>query len=870
MADSKSLCMELLRADTEQDVIEILRREGYWDDPTVWRLYGDRDGNFAVIGNQQSRPEAALVEKIINAVDARLMNECQSRGIDPKSAQAPTSIRQAVWEFFEDHGDKEFDAGIGGTIQDWTTARRTEESKQITIASTGKVSCTCLTIADVGEGQTPNRIPDTFLSLEKGNKLRIHFVQGQFNMGGTGVLNFCGTEGFQLVISKRNPAVVAAMGESDPSSDEWGFTLVRRQRPTSDVVGVKNSMFTYLAPLGADQRPNQGDILRFKAETLPLMPEKNQAYAREIKHGSVLKLYNYDMKGFRGMMLRSDGLLYRLEPLLPDIALPIRLHECRDGYGGHSGSFDTPLSGLSVRLEKGRGENVEDGFPDTVPFVVRGQKMVAKIYAFKAGKADLYRTNQGVLLTVNGQTHGHLPKSIFGRKNVKLGRLADSLLVSVDCSDLSVSAKEDLFMTSRDRLRDGELGKAVNAEIEDILRHHEALKELANKRRNEEVANRLKDSKPLENVLQEVIKMSPALARLFQRGNRLSRPYKDAATTGPSNGQQANGFDGPGSNGSGGPGNNGIGGENGPVGPYVGRPHPSFFRFHKKPAGTTLQRDCEKGRRARIKFETDVENGYFNRSSMKGHYDVEVLEGQFEGVMLNHNLTLHDGIANWNVEIPEDANEGDTMILQCIVNDETLLEPYNNVATLTVKRKQEHRPGPGGKRDRKGSKAKHEQGSNGEAAGGGGGSGGGGQEPDGISMPDIDEVEKDRWKQFGFDENSACKIVEDATEDDRSVYTFHINIDNICLETEMKYAKGDPAVAKAKFVYGNVLIGLALLQDHLKRPSTEANLPEEWSIETHVANTTKALAPFVSPMIDYLGSLESNDIISGAESGDSE
>ena len=47
----------------------------------------------------------------------------------------------------------------------------------------------------------------------------------------------------------------------------------------------------------------------------------------------------------------GDGLLYRLDLLLPGVALPIRLHECR-GYGGHDGSFDTTLTGLGVRLNR--------------------------------------------------------------------------------------------------------------------------------------------------------------------------------------------------------------------------------------------------------------------------------------------------------------------------------------------------------------------------------------------------------------------------------------------------------------------------------------------------------------------------------------
>ncbi len=98
---TQELCLKLLHADTETAVIEILKRVGFWDNPDFWRLYGDKEGNFAQAGNQQALPEAALVEKIVNCCDARLMAECLKRGIDPESAEAPKNIRDAVAMFFE-------------------------------------------------------------------------------------------------------------------------------------------------------------------------------------------------------------------------------------------------------------------------------------------------------------------------------------------------------------------------------------------------------------------------------------------------------------------------------------------------------------------------------------------------------------------------------------------------------------------------------------------------------------------------------------------------------------------------------------------------------------------------------------------------
>ena|ERR1043166_172760 len=68
-------------------------------------------------------------------------------------------------------------------------------------------------------------------------------------------------------------------------------------------------------------------------------------------------------------ILRKSGLLARLELLLPELALPIRLHECRAGYAGHAGSYETTLTGLSVRLDEGgRADNIE---PDCAVYLRR-------------------------------------------------------------------------------------------------------------------------------------------------------------------------------------------------------------------------------------------------------------------------------------------------------------------------------------------------------------------------------------------------------------------------------------------------------------------------------------------------------------------
>lgn len=858
----KQLALSLLRADTEAEVIELLTYSGLWQNEAAWRLYGDRDGNFATIGNQQSRPEAALIEKLVNSVDARLMSECMIRGVDPESGQAPSSIRHAVSRYME---GREWKGEIGGTVKSWHKGRQLEQSQFITLAATGSKTNPCLVITDQGEGQAPSRIPETFLSIDRSNKLRIPFVQGKFNMGGTGVLKFCGKHSLQLLITKRNPNIVEQMRES-ADADRWGVTVIRRERPRQQAGAVRNSVFRYLAPVGAKEHPSRGDVLSFFSNTLPLMPEQvsqsdntpPESYHREIEYGSCIKLYEYDMKGFKSHVLMKGCLLSRLEALLPEIALPVRVFECR-AFQGKPRSYANTLVGLTARLSENRAGNVEDGYPDSSPFRVHRQEMIATIYAFKGDKADSYRTNEGIIFAINGQTHGAIPKTFFSRKSVRMGRLAKSLLVMVDCSKLSVDAREDLFMNSRDRLSGHELRKSIEEALEDLISKHHGLRELRDRRRHEEIADRLEDSKPLEEVLQSILKSSPSLQSLFLLGQRLSRPHKA----------------GPNGNRDGGGSGSDVG-----CGPFVGRSHPTYFRFHKKRDGDILLRQAEKGRRCRVKFDTDVVNDYFARDENRGHYSVEVVDGAADGAELDSTLTLYNGIANWSISIPEDdVDVGDKLTVQCTIRDEVIGDPIVNVVVLTMARTSSGGGGGGSRRGRSGNKTNGTGGSGQQGKGGTQGNDGP-PAPAGIKLPEIIEVKEDSepWREHGFTGCTACKIIEDAETDendeDQSVYTFYVNVDNLYLRTEMKRSSGDVAITKAKFVFANVLLGLGLIHEHRNRPKTNGNGDtadsEANTVESIVEQMTRAVAPFLVPMIDYLGALTSDEVAELAQAGDEE
>src|SRR6266581_175275 len=131
----RELCLALICADSETEVIRILTNAGYWENKRALRLYGDRENNFSTIGNQQNRPDAALVEKLINSVDARLMHECLARGINPESPVAPQMILDAVARFFEE--GTRHDSIYSGQVRVWDNEMRREVARGITLAATG-------------------------------------------------------------------------------------------------------------------------------------------------------------------------------------------------------------------------------------------------------------------------------------------------------------------------------------------------------------------------------------------------------------------------------------------------------------------------------------------------------------------------------------------------------------------------------------------------------------------------------------------------------------------------------------------------------------------------------------------------------------
>ncbi len=784
----KELCIKLAKAESENSVIEILDKAGYWKNDDVWRYYGDKENNFATIGNQQSRPETAIVEKIINSVDAVLMSECLKTGIHPESPQAPKSIIKALETFFNIYAGKLSNIGPN---------ERKKLAENIALVSTGQKSNPCYTIIDKGEGQTPNKMPSTLLSIGESNKLRIPFVQGKFNMGGTGILQFCGKKNLQLIISKRNPGIINTE-KIDESSACWGFTVVRRESPQD---GVRSSVYKYLAPSPGNE------VLRFEGNELDLFPGiYPEPYGQSLEYGTFIKLYEYQMTGLKTNILFD--LYNRLSMLMPSIALPVRFYERRKGYSGHT--FETTLNGLSVRLEEDKTENLEEGFspPPTSTIKVFGQTMKVSIFAFKKGQTKKYTKNEGVIFTVNGQTHAYLTKGFFNRNAIRMNYIADSLLVVIDCSEFDVESRENLFMNSRDRLRSGEFRSKIEQELSDLLKNHSGLRELRTRRRQEEIENKLEDSKPLVEVIENILKKSPTLSRLFIDGVRLPNPFKVASV------KEAE--------------------------VYKGQRFPTSFKLIKE-FGVNNPKPCPQNNRFRIQYSTDADNDYLDRDSDPGIFSLQLNNEE----ILDFSINLWNGIANLNVDLPVNVSAGDILHFESIISDPNRVEPFTEKFYIKVEDEISKYPSKPGRRK---PPASNNQGSDADKS-------------SSLDLPEVKEVYKDDWDRHEFTGESAL-MVKDSGEDDLG-YDFFINMDNIHLSTEKKSnSVVDTKLLEARYKYGMVLIGIALLKDNdeiNKKNQDGDNLSDEENIYSKILYLSRVVSPILLPMISGLGELQEED-----------
>lgn len=597
----KTILLKLARAKSSQELTDLLQEDFFKD--SAWWPYGDTDSNFSIISAQSKDSVNALVEKIVNSIDALLIAECWKRDINPKGNEAPESMSKAVEKFFDIKD---------GDISSLSDGKRRTLAQNIKIIAQGEKEKPNILIVDTGEGQNPEDFLETFLSLpggkKKSNKTEIKFVQGKYNMGGTGALMFCGNpeNRYQLILSKRDPKM-------KNSKNVWGFTLVRETIKE----GSKNPLFEFLVN-------KDGDIYSFSDTSLNLLPE-NESF----NHGTFIKLYNYDLKNPSNITL---DLWRPLNRRIFTPALPILLQESRSIYGGHSST--KIMQGNKFRVNGDENKWVEKYFEINSDLGRLGNRKIeitifkdqltehtkdeTKTRPFPTGEFTL--PAEAIFFTVNGQTHHVIGRSTL-ETYAKLKNLSKYMMIHIDVTNAGPLLNE-IFHGAREAARENDIYREIEERLLSDLKDNPVLRSLDEEYRKREIARIQPDKSFVRNIAERILKQNPEWVKQFLSGTDIKIPQ------------------------------------------LTGTPAiftPSYFPTQLELKGDRIKQVPVNNKYSWVYFITDAPNDYLTRNKDRGELKIEPSSS------IEKSYWINEGLLSLKVVIPENTIQDSKIDIKIIL-----------------------------------------------------------------------------------------------------------------------------------------------------------------------------------------------------------
>jgi hypothetical protein len=568
----EELFWKIFNANSENELTTIIDSHSIFNDRNNWKPYGGIEGNFGTFEAQQNNAIPALVEKITNSIDATLIKECKTFGIDPKSKEAPRTMIEAVEKFY---------SVPNGEISELGNIKRRKLAENIQIIATGNKKSPCITVYDFGEGQNPEDFHNTFLSLHRGNKANIHFVQGKYNMGSTGAVVFCGDKKYQLIASKKNLTLIKGTDSS------FGFTIVRRH-PLDEHDHENNVTTTWYEYFCPNEK-----IASFKIENIEL-----GLLNRKFDYGTIVKLYSYQLPtGSRGDV--STDLYRDLNQYLYHLPIPITVYERREHYKVRD--VNKVIVGNRTRIITNAKENVERNIRFELNSSLGNFSIPIDVIIFNSNVDHReFIKNKSIIYTQNGQVHGFEGQS-FISQDLGFPLIKKHALIHIDCTGIPTEVRQDLFMSNRTHLREGPKTEKLRSEIVSLLKSSSELRKLNNERKDSLLRESKTDKDLLETFLSNLpvdkdvvnlLKKNGSLDFLKLRGNKINGNQKPKKTVQ----KKLNRF-------------------------------PSIFKLNlKEQKNGKIYKTIPLNSNGKITIETDVQDDYLFRPVEKGQFEIQVLQ----------------------------------------------------------------------------------------------------------------------------------------------------------------------------------------------------------------------------------------------------
>lgn len=402
----------------------------------AWVPVGHKANNSGVI-NVATDPGRSLVERLTNAIDGVLEREHETHGGKP-DCRSPREAA-STWLGIPAEG-----------LSALTPRQRQIHADNVVIGVTpgeDRKESRTIEVRDYGIGITPERMPDTILSLNESNKWQKHYLAGTFGQGGSSTF---ASSTYTLIASRYNDHPVV------------GFTVVKYLDLPADL--FKTGHYVYLVLNNA----------LLQAEPA----------SKDFSRGTQVKHFGYDLSAYASPLGPNSlyGLLNQtlFDPILP-VWLSTRVHNYRRVIKGSRNALN---GAIDEGDEESRGPKLSHNV--CMFYVTLGEfgQIGVEYWVLerptkeaKRPTAAFVNPNKPIILTINGQNQEEMT-NLLVRKESELPYLTQRLICHVDCNILKPETKRALFSSTREGARRGIIHDLIQKEIVRILRSDDELSRL--------------------------------------------------------------------------------------------------------------------------------------------------------------------------------------------------------------------------------------------------------------------------------------------------------------------------------------------------------------------------------------------------------
>lgn len=706
----------------------------------VWKDLGRMENNYGLIESSQGSKMGALVEIITNAFDAVLVRRYRERHAETyDSSHEITTYDEAAELLFSEEERENGPENGEGWVELYADGGRTRSDHGANFV-----------VLDHGEGKPPEEFETTFLDVLKPGQTKRQwpFLQGQFGMGGSAVLSYCG-KGYKFIAS----AAVDRPGV-------WTWSIIRRNRELStyEYLTIEDRPPTFE---GEFTGRNIGSVVKMYdyEDSFSQVPGQGAYTLGRTLYDIPLVMHLDDRRGYTSAVQSRNwyGHKYTLEETAANNEYIQEQFTITHDFGGAEtddgwvelGEIDVEVFVFKSDEELRRMAKKEEfGIDPDTPMSELDQDQKKRLQNVVNRKSE-YRgnvsehLNRAVSLVVNGQVHGDFGRRTLTGNRVGLDNVGEDILAYIDFSNLNGTTLTDTFQSNRSYINDDKpLGQQVRDEVYDLLQGNDTLEhyEEERKRHRRKREHEDRDIQTIESILEE----NPHLTQFFGSFGEIFPSASGSIAEGMpvrmTEEDQSTGTT-----------------ETGDTEDWIDLQYiPTTLDVLEKVKQTGEPVEWERGDKAFVKevavgstgwvkFKLDAENDYFTREREHGNLNIVPDE-------MIVDTELVGGILGVRIEPFDNASPGDmnTVTVEVTRPDEPSLTEEIKVECIE---KPEPRTPTKPDTDQKA----EEQSDLMKA----------------IGEPDIDLVERDEWEDYGFNEETIVNIVGGDPRD----FTYQVNVD---------------------------------------------------------------------------------------------